>query len=165
MLLKRSVVVLSILVAGCTGGAAPPAVTPETSAIGQAVGEAAAQECPWPADLAHYEQTTLAVRHQGAAAPDLGVLHDMKIGCGVLTFSVDDQGVVNSSNVVTEYPAGFGTGASDILRWNDYVTPASSLTVFIVRLGAQKQPDGSVMLSLAFKDSIFSLVVPRSAGR
>jgi hypothetical protein len=164
MLLKRFVIVLCALAAGCTVAAAPVTITPETGVVAQAVGETAARECPWPADLAHYEQTTLAVRHQGAVAPDLGVLHDTKIGCGVLTFTVDDRGIVNSSNVVAEYPAGFGTVASDVLRWNDYVTPASSLMVFMVRLGAQKQPDGSVMMLLAFKDSTIAIVVPRSAG-
>ncbi len=130
-----------------------------------ALGDAAARDCPWPADYARYEQTTLTVRHPQAPAPDLGLLNDVKSGCAVMTFSVDDQGIVAGSDVVSANSPGFGKVAPDMLRWNDYATGASSLTVFMVRLAAQKMDDGGVLLSLAFKDSTIAILVPASAGR
>jgi len=126
---------------------------------------AAEHDCPWPADVAHYEQTTLTRRQADEAAPNLGVLKAVPAGCAVLTFAVNDQGVVTTAAVVSASPASFAQVAPDILRWNDYASGDSSEAMFMMRLGAQRLPDGAALLSLAFKDSSLAILVPKSAGR
>jgi hypothetical protein len=163
MRLHRSVL-LCLLASACAAGGAGKSASvsgPEVVALG----DAAARDCPWPADLARYEQTTLTVRPPQAPAPDLDVLDDAKTGCAVMTFSVDDQGSVAGSDVVSASSPAFAKIAPDILRWNNYAPGASSLTVFMVRLAAQKMPHGGVLLSLGFKDTTIAILVPASAGR
>jgi hypothetical protein len=126
---------------------------------------AAEHDCPWPADVAHYEQTTLTRRQADEAAPNLGLLRAVPAGCAVLTFAVNEQGVVTNTAVVSASPASFAQIAPDILRWNDYASGDSPEAMFMMRLGAQRLPDGGALLSLAFKDSSLAILVPKSAGR
>jgi hypothetical protein len=158
-MLRRLFPWLCLLAAGCTPGATTGRVTPEALSAASDVTGLAARQCPWPADVARYAQTTLTARGPREASPDLRILGATKAGCAVLTFSVDDSGVVASSDVVSEYPAGFGAVASQVLRWNDFATGGSSLTVFMVRVGVQKLSDGGAMEALGFKDTIFALMV------
>jgi hypothetical protein len=150
-------------VCGCSSGSGKTeAVSGPAAAALQAAAE---HDCPWPADVAHYEQTTLTPRHSGASAPDLGLLKEVPAGCAVITFAVDEQGVVTNADVVSASPAAFSRIAPNILRWNDYASGDSPMAVFMMRLGAQRLPDGGALLSLAFKDSSLAIVVPVSAGR
>jgi hypothetical protein len=147
-----------------TGTGQPAVTTTQATAVAQAVLDAAATDCPWPADVAQYDSTTLVARHDRAAAPDLGVLNSMNSGCAVLSFTVDEQGIVAKSNVIAEHPTGFGRIATDILSWNDYAS-GTPFSTFMVRLGAKKLADGGALVSLGFKDSSINLLVPASAGR
>jgi hypothetical protein len=163
--MQRAALLVAALVAACsTGGSQPATTASQATAAAQAVLDAAASFCPWPANASQFDGTTLVSRHARADAPDLGVLNRMNSGCAVLTFNVDDQGIVTGSNVVAEHPAGFGPIAASILRWNDYAS-GTPLSAFMVRLGAEKLPDGGALVSLGFKDSSINLVVPPTAGR
>jgi hypothetical protein len=158
-MLRKMFPLLGVLAAGCASGGSAATVTPEAVSAAADVIGLAARQCPWPADVARYAQTTLTTRGPREASPDLGILGGVQRGCAVLTFSVDDAGVVASSDVVSEYPAGFGAVASQVLRWNDFATGGSSLTVFMVRLGVQKLSDGGATEMIGFKDATFALVV------
>jgi hypothetical protein len=87
------------------------------------------------------------------------VLGELTSGCGILTFSVDDSGAPGNVDIVSENPAGFGRVATDILHMNDYAEGASSLTIFIVRIGGQKLPGGGALVSLGFKESIVNFEI------
>ncbi len=151
------------MVCGCSAGSGPAEAV---SGPGAAALQAAAEhDCRWPADVARYEQTTLTPRQSGSAAPDLGLLKKVPAGCAVVTFAVDEQGVVTHVQVVSASPASFAGIAPDIVRWNDYATGDSSMAEFMMRLGAQRLADGGVLLSMAFKDSSFAILVPVTAGR
>jgi hypothetical protein len=148
---------------GCSSGSGKTeAVTGPAAAALQAAAE---HDCPWPADVAHYEQTTLTPRQTGSAAPELSLLKEVPTGCAVLTFAVNEQGVVTNADVVSASPASFARIAPDILRWNDYASGDSSMAVFMMRVGAQRLADGGALLSLAFKDSSLAILVPVDAGR
>jgi hypothetical protein len=160
---KWLVVAACLAMCGCsTGSGKTEAVSGPAAAALQAAAE---QDCPWPADVAHYEQTTLTARHARATAPDLGSLKAVPSGCAVLTFAVDEQGVVTNDSVVAASPASFARIGPEILRWNDYASGDSPMAVFMMRLGAQRLADGGALLSLAFKDSSFAILVPVSAGQ
>jgi hypothetical protein len=152
---------MALAAASCGKPTAPPAVvTPEISNAAQTLDDRAAQDCPWPADIARYEQTTLTARNRLTPTPSLGVFDTLKYGCSVLIFTLDDAGNVASAKAVSESPPGFGAVAQKILHWNDYAVGASSLTVFMVRVAGQTLPQGGAMTSLAFKDSVINLEVP-----
>jgi hypothetical protein len=160
---KWLVVAACAAMCGCSSGSGKTeAVSGPAAAALQAAAE---HDCPWPADVAHYEQTTLTPRHANASAPNLGLLKTLPAGCAVLTFAVDEQGVVTNASVVSASPAPFARIAPDILRWNDYASGDSPMAVFMMRLGARRLPDGAALLSLAFKDSSFAILVPVSAGQ
>jgi len=157
---KHAVRLFTLCLAGCGAGSDQPALTgQQTTAAALAVLEAAARDCPWPANAAQFDGTTLVARHARAPSPDLGVLNSMHSGCAILTFTVDDQGIVATTNLVAEHPAGFGRIASHILRWNDYAS-GTPLSPFMVRLGAEQLPNGGALVSLGFKDTSINLVVP-----
>jgi hypothetical protein len=158
-MLRHVFLLLCAVAAGCASNASTGTVTPEAVSAASDVTALAARQCPWPADVARYAQTTLTMRGPREASPDLGILGGVQSGCAVLTFSVDDAGVVSQSDVVSEYPAGFGAIATQVLRWNDFATGGSSLTVFMVRLGMRKLSDGGAMEALGFKDTTFALLV------
>jgi hypothetical protein len=165
MLRAASALAFCILIAAC--GATPQSGgsphTPSSDAQAAAASELAAadRDCPWPADLAQYEQTTFTAKRHPPLTPVSTLRDELSGGCGVLKFTVSDSGAVGTVDVVSENPAGFGKVAADILRLNDYVVGASSLTVFMARVSGQKLPDGSAIVSVAFKDSVLNLEVPR----
>jgi hypothetical protein len=165
MLRKLSVLALCTAIAAC--GATPPSGgsphVPGADAQAAAVTEldAAARDCPWPADLGRYEQTTFAAGRHPPLTPVSTLLDELTSGCSVVKFAVEDNGAVGNVDVVSENPAGFGKVAADILRLNDYAVGASSLTVFMARVSGQKLPDGNAIVSVAFKDSVLNLEIPR----
>lgn len=130
------------------------------AANGLKVTDAAARDCPWPADVDHYVQTTLAPRGVNTPSPRLGVFDSVSQGCAILTFTVDENGLVTSADLVSANPPAFGAIAPKILRWSNFASGASTLTEFMVRLGAAKLPSGGAMVSLAFKDSTVNIEVP-----
>ena len=165
MLRTASGPVLCSLIAACgatpQSGGSPHAQSSETQAAAVTELDAAARDCPWPTDLAHYEQTTFAAGRHPPLTPVSTLLDELTSGCSVIKFTIDDNGAVGTVDVVSENPAGFGKVAADILRLNDYAVGASSLTVFMARVSGQKLPDGSAIVSVAFKDSVLNLEVPR----
>jgi hypothetical protein len=146
--------------AASQSGGAPGAASAEARAAALTVGDAAARDCPWPADLGRYEQTTFSAKRHPPLTPAGTVVSELTSGCGILTFTVDDSGIAGNVEVVSENPAGFGRVATDILHLNDYAEGASSLTLFIVRIGGQKLPGGGAIVSLGFKDSIVNFELP-----
>jgi hypothetical protein len=161
LLLNRSALLLALAASACGKPTVTPALaTPDITAAAQSLNDRAAQDCPWPADLARYEQTTLTARNRLTPTPRMGVFDTLNAGCSVMIFSLDDVGNVASARVMSESPAGFGKVAQKILRWNDYAVGASSLTIFMVRVAAQTLPQGGALTSLSFKDSVINLEVP-----
>lgn len=165
MLPRRLFPSICMLMAGCGAdlrpGAAPQAPSADAQAAVLREIDAAARDCPWPADLARYEQTTFSAKRHAPLTPVGTVLDELTSGCSVLKFSLGDGGAVGSLDVVSESPPGWGKIAADILRLNDYAEGASSLTVFMVRISGQKLPDGNAVVSLAFRDSTVNLEIPR----
>ena len=154
---------LAATLAACAHSSGTPIIadTAQTrAAIGAQVAEAAARDCPFPATVDHYEQTTLAPR--GATTPParLGVFDTVKQGCAILTFTVDENGQITGADLVSANPPAFGAIAPKILRWSNYASGASTLTEFMVRLGAQTLPNGGAMISLGFRDSVVNLDIP-----
>jgi hypothetical protein len=141
-------------------GGPPSAASAEARSAALSVADEAARDCPWPADLGRYEQTTFSANRHPPLTAAATVLGELTSGCGTLTFTVDDYGVAGNVDIVSEKPAGFGRVATDILHLNDYAEGASSLTTFIVRIGGQKLPSGGAIVSLGFKDSIVNFELP-----
>jgi hypothetical protein len=158
---RRSALMLCLAMQAC-GTRAPGPAFSSTDIIlaAKALNERAAQDCPWPANLARYEQTTLIARNRLTPMPSINVFDTLKYGCSVMTFTLDDAGNVTSANIGSESPAGFGAVAQKILHWNDYAVGASPLTVFMVRVAAETLPNGGALTSLSFKDSVINLEVP-----
>jgi hypothetical protein len=151
--------------AGCSAGGsggAPRALdaAQARSAAAVSVNEAAARDCPWPAGLDHYESTTLAPRSTATPPARLGVFSPARQGCAIMTFTVDDTGLVTGADVVAANPPAFAEVAPKVLRWSNFVAGASSLTVFMVRLGAGPLPNGGAMVAMEFKDSTVDLEIP-----
>ena len=154
------------MVSGCShtsgqdSGPKSPGAAETRAANALMVTDAAARDCPWPADADHYEQTTLAPRSATTPSPRLGVFDSVKQGCAILTFTVDENGQLTSVDLVSANPPAFGAIAPKILRWNNFASGASTLTEFMVRLGGATLPSGGAMVSLAFKDSTVNVEVP-----
>jgi hypothetical protein len=160
MRFQSAILLVCAMTAACQDKKETSTLTPETAGAATTLDEFSATNCPLPADLSRYEDTTLTARHKYGAPPDSGVFSALKQGCAVLTFTVRDQGIVSGSSVISEYPAGFGAVASQILRWNDYAEGAYGDTVFVARIGGETLPEGGAMTSLTFKGSGVNLVVP-----
>ena len=160
MRLQLAILLLCALTSACQDKKQTTKLTPATSGAAIALDDFSAAHCPLAADLTQFEDTSLTNRHKYGAPPDLDAFGNLQQGCAVLTFTVRDLGIVSGSSVLSEYPAGFGAVASKILRWNDYAEGANADTVFVVRVGAETQPQGGAMTSLAFKGSTINLVVP-----
>ena len=165
MFRTASVLTLCILIAACGATQQPGALLHAPSSEAQATTlselDAADHDCPWPADLARYEQTTFAAARHSPVTRVSTLLDELTGGCSVVKFTIDDSGAIASVDVVSENPAGFGKVAADILRLNDYVVGASSLTVFMARVSGRKLPNGNAVVSVAFKDSLLNMEVPR----
>jgi hypothetical protein len=161
---KPPTLLLCCLAAACAAQTKPTTNT-EAAATAAALDQEAAAACPWPPDADRYGSTTLTARHLHAAAPDLGILRDMPNGCAILTFAVDDNGIIDSSTVVTQNPAGYARIAKDVLSWNDYATGDPTLPQFMVRVAARPLPNGDALVALAFKDNTLNFVVPASASQ
>jgi hypothetical protein len=151
------------LLAGCNKvGADAHAIrtTDARNAIGQRVNAEAEAACPFPDNMAQYEQTTLAARTATTPLPRLGVFDTAPKGCAIVVFTLNDAGLLRTARVVSANPPAFGTIAPKIMRWTNLATGESNATEFMVRLGAEKLPDGGAMISLAFKDSTVDLEIP-----
>ena len=85
-----------------------PPRAPSQDAQAAAVTElaAAARDCPWPADLARYEQTTFAAGRHPPLTPVSTLLDELTSGCGVVKFTIDDSGAVGSVDVVWKIRRG-----------------------------------------------------------
>lgn len=158
--LSRLALPLVLAASSCGKPAAPAVATQNITAAAQSLNDRAAQDCPFPADIGRYEQTTLTARNRLTPTPGMGVFDTVTYGCSVMVFTLDDVGNVASARIISESPAGFGIVAQKILHWNDYAVGASSLTVFMVRVAAQTLPQGGALTSLSFKDSVINLEVP-----
>ena len=164
MLRMASVLSMCVLIAACDatqphGSLHAPSSEAQSATLSEL--DAADHDCPWPADLARYEQTTFAAARHSPVTPVSTLLDELTGGCSVVKFTIDDGGAIASVDIAAENPAGFGKVAADILRLNDYVVGASSLTVFMARVSGRKLPNGNAVVSVAFKDSVLNLEVPR----
>jgi hypothetical protein len=155
----------ALALAACSGGKSGGNIktldaAQARSAAAIAVNDAAARDCPWPADLDHYESTTLAPRQPTTPPVRLGVFDEVRQGCAIMTFTVDENGLITGANVVSANPPAFAAVAPKALRWSNFVAGATSLTEFIVRLGAAPLPGGGAMIAMQFKDSTVDLEIP-----
>jgi hypothetical protein len=164
MLPGRLVILLCVALGACDAaspsGGAPGMVSAEARAAALNVADEAARDCPWPADLGRYEQTTFSAKRHPPLTSAATVVGELTSGCGILAFTVDDSGIADNVDIVSENPAGFGRVAKDILHLNDYAEGASSLTTFIVRIGGRKLTAGGAIVSLGFKDTIVNFELP-----
>lgn len=155
-----------VFLAACHGGKAPgpeqldEAKNPEIGQAAAALADQAAQSCPFPADAAKYEQTNFAARSRQTPAPALGILRPVRSGCAVLTFTVDESGLVQHATVLNADSPAFAAIAPKMLRWQNFAHGADTTTVFMVRLGAQMQTDGRGLLTFAFRDWTVNLIIP-----
>lgn len=158
---------LALSLAGCHAGTppAPHALGPSSpvavTAAGAALADEAAAACPFPESLDKYEETNFAERTRETPAADLGLLKSVRSGCAIMTFTVSDTGLVLNPKVVSSDSLAFALVAPKVIRWVNFAHGADSSAVFMVRLGAQMQTDGSGLLSFAFKDWTVDLAVPR----
>jgi hypothetical protein len=137
------------------------ATSPQTRTDqGDAVAAMAQRDCPAPPGLESYEQTTLSQRTRETISANLAVFGSVKSGCAIMTFTVNETGLVTSSKTWSASSPAFAAIAPKLLRWSNYASGDSNDVEFFMRLGASRLPGGGAMLSLGFKGSTVNLEIP-----